>query len=222
MKPPGKGQVYCAPCAIVARETPRPWAGFKHLPNACVLCGGPKDRGRGRSTCDPCRPLLRGLMMERKHPPVTERRCRRCRLTKPVSDYDLIIVEVRTPKASPHYKVCRECRQPSLPKPCVVCGVPKQAGRGRLYCASCAADPDAKPPEDRVFGSVSKAARERCWELSEGICGICSQEVDPTSWEVDHIRPQARGGTHEQENLQVAHRTCNIWKNDRWEEPNAN
>jgi len=41
-----------------------------------------------------------------------------------------------------------------------------------------------------------------------GRCGICGKPV-MGDLEIDHIIPLAAGGTHEPENVQVAHRTCN-------------
>lgn len=55
-------------------------------------------------------------------------------------------------------------------------------------------------------------------------CGICHQPVDMTLTRraggldcpsVDHIMPRSRGGTHDPENLQLAHLRCNMLKNDR-------
>jgi len=50
-------------------------------------------------------------------------------------------------------------------------------------------------------------------------CGICGEHVDvtlkkphPLSPTVDHIIPWAKGGTHDPENLQLAHYTCNCRK----------
>jgi 5-methylcytosine-specific restriction endonuclease McrA len=46
-------------------------------------------------------------------------------------------------------------------------------------------------------------------ELSDGICGICGDDVDPTKFEVDHIIPVSRGGEHSYANVQAAHPSCN-------------
>jgi hypothetical protein len=46
---------------------------------------------------------------------------------------------------------------------------------------------------------------ERC----DGVCGICGRDVDPMSFEVDHIIPLARGGEHSYANAQAAHMACN-------------
>lgn len=46
------------------------------------------------------------------------------------------------------------------------------------------------------------------------ICGICARPIT-SSYEIDHIIPLARNGTHTLENLQLAHPLCNRTKNDR-------
>jgi hypothetical protein len=55
--------------------------------------------------------------------------------------------------------------------------------------------------------------------LWTGACGICEESLDrelrhpdPMSPTIDHIIALARGGTHTQDNLQWAHRTCNLRK----------
>lgn len=42
-----------------------------------------------------------------------------------------------------------------------------------------------------------------------GICGICQQQITDPYIELDHIHPLAAGGTHEPNNVQLAHRACN-------------
>lgn len=58
--------------------------------------------------------------------------------------------------------------------------------------------------------------------LWTGQCGICCEPIDrslgglhPMSKSLDHITPLARGGTHEQGNLQWAHLVCNMRKGAR-------
>jgi 5-methylcytosine-specific restriction endonuclease McrA len=43
----------------------------------------------------------------------------------------------------------------------------------------------------------------------EGRCGICGALVDPKRFDVDHIIPISRGGTHQMSNVQLAHPLCN-------------
>jgi 5-methylcytosine-specific restriction endonuclease McrA len=46
-------------------------------------------------------------------------------------------------------------------------------------------------------------------ERDAGLCGICGRQVDPTSFEIDHIIPVSRGGLDLMSNVQLAHRSCN-------------
>lgn len=47
-----------------------------------------------------------------------------------------------------------------------------------------------------------------------GRCGICGEPV-MGPFHLDHIVPLAAGGTHEPDNVQLAHPTCNARKQDR-------
>ena len=55
---------------------------------------------------------------------------------------------------------------------------------------------------------------------SNGLCGICRQPIDHKA-EWDHIIPLARGGSHTQDNLQLAHPSCNRKKNRKLPEEMA-
>jgi 5-methylcytosine-specific restriction endonuclease McrA len=52
-------------------------------------------------------------------------------------------------------------------------------------------------------------------ERDDGVCGICSADVDPLSFHVDHVVPIAWGGEHSYENTQPAHPFCNWSKGAR-------
>lgn len=52
-------------------------------------------------------------------------------------------------------------------------------------------------------------------ETDDGVCGICGEDVDPFSFEVDHIIPIVKGGEHSYANTQPAHKSCNSRKRDR-------
>lgn len=55
-------------------------------------------------------------------------------------------------------------------------------------------------------------------ELDDGVCGICGEDVDPFSFEIDHVWPVSRGGVHAYSNTRVTHRACNNAKRARVEE----
>lgn len=64
-----------------------------------------------------------------------------------------------------------------------------------------------------AYPVVSLAAiRER-----DGLwCYLCEQTIDDErKVTIDHVVPIARGGTHTEDNLRVAHQSCNSWKHDR-------
>jgi len=59
-------------------------------------------------------------------------------------------------------------------------------------------------------------------ERYKGLCAICGESVNVAAKftdndypSIDHIIPVARGGTHTWDNVQLAHRGCNIAKQDR-------
>lgn len=54
------------------------------------------------------------------------------------------------------------------------------------------------------------------YKIDGGVCGICGRSVDPQDFQVDHIRPLARGGEHSYWNCQIAHPICNQRKGARW------
>ena len=77
---------------------------------------------------------------------------------------------------------------------------------------------------DRQAGHRGAFEKARARILkTEGVCGICGQPVDfsyksphPLSPTVDHIIPVSRGGhPSDIDNLQLAHRCCNMEKKNK-------
>lgn len=69
---------------------------------------------------------------------------------------------------------------------------------------------------------LSPVRLEDIWQRDGGICQLCDDRIDgslrwphPASVTLDHVFPLARGGTHEPENVQLAHGLCNMRKGDR-------
>jgi 5-methylcytosine-specific restriction endonuclease McrA len=62
---------------------------------------------------------------------------------------------------------------------------------------------------------VEKVSRKKLLKLYKGKCGICQQRVNPRKFEIDHIIPLCKGGTHEYRNVQPAHPECNRLKADK-------
>lgn len=109
-------------------------------------------------------------------------------------------------------------------KPCLGCGVAIDlTARGRkgqrihsviVFCKRCKG-------EFNKYALTTQQLAER-----DGTdCGICGEPVDMDlrryapgglmCASVDHVLPRARGGTHDPENLQLAHLRCNMVKSDR-------
>lgn len=50
------------------------------------------------------------------------------------------------------------------------------------------------------------------------ICGICKGHFEPSDEiHVDHIQPASKGGTNDLSNLQLAHASCNMSKQNKWD-----
>jgi 5-methylcytosine-specific restriction endonuclease McrA len=66
---------------------------------------------------------------------------------------------------------------------------------------------------------ISAALRRRVAETARFRCGYCltSQRVVGPLLEIDHIIPEARGGTSDEDNLFLACPMCNSHKADRQE-----
>ena len=123
-------------------------------------------------------------------------------------------------------------------KSCSRCGGSKLPGRGQAFCAHCALHMEewaqlrsmrrhrlllerqrSKNARRRAL-RLGKAAkfidRQEIFERDEGLCGICGESVDRNeNWELDHVIPLSRGGSHTFDNVQVSHRRCNRSKGTR-------
>lgn len=64
---------------------------------------------------------------------------------------------------------------------------------------------------------VEPVDRRKVYLRDAGLCRICGQPVEPEAFEIDHIIPLSRGGTHEMGNVQAAHPSCNRRKNNHVE-----
>ncbi|MDE0330130.1 MAG: HNH endonuclease signature motif containing protein [Anaerolineaceae bacterium] len=87
-----------------------------------------------------------------------------------------------------------------------------------------------EPPPPPTPRKRDRGLREREFDAlfrrDRGECGICGLPFDmlnfnPSSIEVDHIKPRAAGGTDDLDNLQLAHARCNQRKGARWSQPNS-
>jgi 5-methylcytosine-specific restriction endonuclease McrA len=69
---------------------------------------------------------------------------------------------------------------------------------------------------------TTKVVPIEVFERDQWICGLCGESVDrtlaypdPHSASLDHRIPLSRGGSHDLENVQLAHLRCNIAKGNR-------
>lgn len=65
------------------------------------------------------------------------------------------------------------------------------------------------------FKSIRKSAWKYLTESYEAKCAYCGSTEN---LEIDHIKPVAKGGTNNFENLQILCKQCNCRKSDRYEE----
>lgn len=90
---------------------------------------------------------------------------------------------------------------------------------GTRKCRACVRILRARYPARRRFSAEERLA---IFERDDYVCAICGEAIDPQlNWPhrlcatVDHIIPLRRGGTDEPDNLQAAHRGCNVSKGRR-------
>ena len=112
---------------------------------------------------------------------------------------------------------------------CKMCGQNIRVSGHQRYCLSCARIKERETKrivEDRrrarkKAAYISDVSRKEIYKRDHWICGICGDPVDaalkfpdPGSPTLDHIIPLAKGGTHEHNNVQLAHFICNSTKRD--------
>lgn len=62
--------------------------------------------------------------------------------------------------------------------------------------------------------SLSEGLVDRLFELQKGRCTCCGMPLED-KFHIDHIVPLARGGKHEDKNIQLLRAKCNMQKKDR-------
>lgn len=101
-------------------------------------------------------------------------------------------------------------------QPCRRCGGLKPPGRRRHHCDECAGIAATERRAHRRLAerglAIEHIDRLVVLEMTDGACGICGEDVDPTDWQMDHVWPLALGGQHAYHNLQPAHPLCNLRK----------
>ena len=72
--------------------------------------------------------------------------------------------------------------------------------------------PTLKKPRDRM-GKISPGLRYKLMLKFGWRCATCHTERE---LQIDHIQPVSRGGSDDEENLQVLCRACNLYKGSKW------
>lgn len=122
-------------------------------------------------------------------------------------------------------KMTAERRTQRPPVPCLRCGteIDQTAGRPRIYCSKrCkngATMSDYKHRAQKYGRRYEQINRLRIFNRDGWVCGLCHEPVDrkldgldPWGPTLDHIVPFAEGGDHVESNVQLAHRACNVVK----------
>lgn len=82
----------------------------------------------------------------------------------------------------------------------------------RLICEEAGICPTVKVSPRRISYSISARKRLRIYERDGYECLTCGARKDLT---IDHVRPQSKGGSNEDSNLQTLCRSCNCSKGAR-------
>lgn len=127
-------------------------------------------------------------------------------------------------------------RKPKKPKQnkrihieCAECGKLFVGYKSRRFCCKQCANrySNRKRETDRrhqlaVNGPVDYTITlTKLVQRDEGLCGICGKPVNMKAYHnagdygsIDHIKPVSKGGQHQWDNVQLAHRKCNTDKRD--------
>ena len=66
---------------------------------------------------------------------------------------------------------------------------------------------------------IPRATRLYIFDRDRNTCDMCGESVTEKTRTVDHITPQALGGSNQVSNLRTAHRSCNSQKSDHLPTP---
>lgn len=106
--------------------------------------------------------------------------------------------------------------------PCAWCGEQFLAARGK-YCSDTCKNRASVHRHLSKHGRFSVSQRDRAviYERDKFKCYLCGKHVDvslpyPDAWgpSLDHVVPQSHGGSHDADNLRLAHLMCNSVRRD--------
>lgn len=112
---------------------------------------------------------------------------------------------------------------------CEECGRYFESSNGKKFCSDkCRNKVRNRGKEKRLYKNGKpdlSITLTKLYMRDKGVCQICGRQIDfdcdsnddhyPS---IDHIRPIAKGGRHEWNNVQLACRICNALKKDEWDE----
>jgi 5-methylcytosine-specific restriction endonuclease McrA len=199
------GSVYCPRC-----EQTKPVAEFH--------CTRSKRTGRviAGAYCRPCHAVVNEANRKKyeTREPVAEKRCTRCGVTKPASEFSKV-------RSSSHglSARCSECRSVSY-------YVPKRTERIVQAAAWKAANPDRARMHSRSNAETRRARKRNqlctvhpeCRNIDlrplfDGAkCCECGKKLNSKTMTVDHTLPLAKGGIHCRYNLRPLCGSCNSSK----------
>ncbi|MBR8638598.1 HNH endonuclease [Streptomyces tuirus] len=100
--------------------------------------------------------------------------------------------------------------------------IAEQYRKWRLANAGAVTEKNQRRRARLIDAFVAPVDRDEIWVRDDGTCKICDKQIDrslkwphPQSVTIDHVIPLALGGTHEPDNVQLAHAVCNSRKGDR-------
>jgi 5-methylcytosine-specific restriction endonuclease McrA len=61
-----------------------------------------------------------------------------------------------------------------------------------------------------------RSLRAFIWERDRGVCQLCGSQIRHMGlMTLDHVYPKSKGGRSNRQNLQAAHRLCNVRRGNR-------
>jgi endogenous inhibitor of DNA gyrase (YacG/DUF329 family) len=193
----------------------------KHAFSQCKLCQKPLEQnpnGRPKSYCNlEHRRRFELLIGRQRHAEVQNKTCPQCQ-----QDFQAGALDSKRKFCS---KGCRESSyklDPTILLNCRYCNLVFERenikGKRPAGCMTCR----TSGPGRRYQGY--RKHKDFIFKRDSGICQICLVAVNFDAYylerfaaTLDHIIPKALNGSHEPENLQLAHRWCNSVKQDKYQ-----
>jgi hypothetical protein len=124
-------------------------------------------------------------------------------------------------KDKAHQAEAKRVREQSKPeRNCLHCGasMPQAMRSDAVFCSEqCNSAAHKLKRGNGRLGPGRRRDIERAYiiERDKSRCHICGEKCRPDEITLDHVIPLSKGGTHAEENLRVAHLSCNARKRDR-------